>query len=308
MCRPTSCAGDVPGRERPPSCNDNPTPASSQGSLTPCLPASESDANTKSNRTRSRTGSAPDHLVNRSMFASWVDTVSHERFQQPSSPRTPGVAGAIRLSGSFPNRQGAPRGFARACARLTALTVRPRSRGGHLLPTTPIVPMSMTMMTNTRESRAAELLNPIDGDQPQRYPRSGPLAAACSRFASPDAKLIRFVGRKPRPGLPILTSPPVAIHARYHAREEANPHRDFGDVTSPHGAHCIPPAALVRIDATRRCSAVIPEPHAVLPAATHPGVPKSPIDLRVGQAYHGRQTTSSTRTTEGRTQAAARVP
>jgi hypothetical protein len=110
--------------------------------------------------------------------------------------------------------------------------LRPRMRAADGLDGSPAIPRwalaadhahpsdVMTMMTNTGQSRAAELLNPIDGDQRPRYPRFVPLAAAFSRFASPDAKLIRFVGRKPRPGLPILTSPPGC-----HTRAVSRPRR-----------------------------------------------------------------------------------
>lgn len=47
-----------------------------------------------------------------------------------------------------------------------------------------------------------------------------------ARFATPDAKLIRFIGRRPRASFFLPDFVPRLPRAPCHAREEANPHRD----------------------------------------------------------------------------------
>ena len=141
-----------------------------------------------------------------------------------------------------------------------------------------------------RPETAAELLKPIDDEQRRRYPQFVRPAAPRSRFASPGAKLIRFIGRRPRTSLRSSPSFPGCHRTRRHAREEANPYRDARrrHVTARRANSArdvgargaldvrrIPPAAPSRIAGSRRCPAVVQEPHAVLPAATNPRVGRS---------------------------------
>jgi len=204
-----------------------------------------------------------------------------------------------------PSRRSAllrPRG-----ARLTALTARSRSRDGQLPP--------------ARD--AAELLKRIDDDQRRRYARFVRPVAPRSRFASPGAKLIRFIGRRPRTSLPLLPSFPWLP-----TRAVPHPRRGQSESRRPATLRRRTPRQLRnrRRGASRAgcrslstCCTVAHRRPASMPGRRS-GVARSAarrnrstraeiaVDLRVGQAYHGRETTSTTRTTAAGTRAATRVP
>ena len=105
----------------------------------------------------------------------------------------------------------------------------------------------------------------VDDDHRRRYPPFVRPAAPRSRFASLDPKLIRFIGRRPGTSLPLSLSFPGCQRG----------------VTPEVGR--ISPAAPLRIAASRRCQAVVQEPHAVLPAATNPRVRRSRSIFELGR-------------------------
>lgn len=147
LCRPAYCVSAVPGRERPPSRADIVVPASPQGGRSrPACPCRCLPRTPRIVASRSRISSAREPHREPLIDRLTVLTVNDGRFRLSSNPGAPRVAGAVRLSRSLPNRQGAPRCFARARARLTALTVRSRPRDWQLPPTTTTLPTTMTMI------------------------------------------------------------------------------------------------------------------------------------------------------------------